>query len=51
MLIGTVHLNLVELREVDVEVGRAELVNLLNGTRSLLSELVAGEVKNLEAIL
>ena len=51
MLISSVHINLVELWELDVEVGRAELVNLLNRTRSLFAKLVAGEVENLEAIL
>ena len=50
MLIGTIHLDLVKLRELDVEVGRAELVNFLNRARSLLSELVAGEVKNLQPL-
>ncbi len=51
MLVGSVHINLVELRELNVEVGRAELVNLLNGTRSLFAELIAREVQNLEAVL
>ena len=50
MCVLAVHINLVELWEVDVEVGCAELVDLLNGARSLLSELVAREVKNLEAL-
>ena len=31
MLIGTVDINLVELQELDVEVGRAELVDFLDG--------------------
>ena len=50
MLVGSVHINLIELRELNVEVGRAELVNLQNGTRSLFAKLVAGEVQNLEAV-
>ena len=51
MLIGSIHINFVELRELDVKVGCAELVNLLNGARGLLSELVAGEIQNFEAVL
>ena len=35
---------------MNIEVGCAELVNLLNGTWSLLPELVAGEVQNLESL-
>ena len=34
MLVGSVHLYLVELWKLDIEVGRAELVNLMNRTRS-----------------
>ena len=51
MLVGSVHINLVELWELDVEVGRAERVNLLNRTRSLFAKLVTREVQNLEAVL
>ena len=50
MLIRSVHLDFVELRELDVEVGRTELMNLLNRARSLLSELVAREVQNLQPL-
>ena len=51
MLVGSVHINLVELWELDIEVGRAELVNLLNRTRSLFAKLIAREVQNFEAVL
>ena len=51
MLIGSIHIYLIELRELDIEVGRAELVNLLNSSRSLFAKNVAGEVQNLVAIL
>ena len=50
MSIGAIHLDLVELRELDVEVGRAELMNFLNRSRSLLPKLVAGEVQNLQSL-
>ena len=51
MLVGSIHLNLIELWKLDVEVGRAERVNLLNGTRSLFAKLVAREIENLKAVL
>ena len=50
MGILAVHVNLVELREVDIEVGRAERVNLLNRAGRLLAELVAGDVEDLETL-
>jgi len=48
--IVTVHVNLVKLWELNVEIGCAELVYLLDGTRSLFAELVAGEVENLQPL-
>jgi len=50
MCVFAIHINLVELWKVDVEVGCAELVYLLNRTRSLLSELVTRKVENFEAL-
>ena len=50
MRVLTIHLNLVELWEVDIVVGCTELVNLLNSAWCLLAELVAGEIENLEAL-
>ena len=47
---GSVHINLVELCELNVKVGRAELMNLLDSAGGLLSELVAGKVQNLETL-
>ena len=46
----SVYINLVELWEMDVEIGCAEAVNLLNSSRSLLTELITWEVKNLETL-
>ena len=51
VLVLTVHLNLVKLRELDGKVSCAELVNFLNGARSLLPELVAREVENLQTLI
>ena len=51
MSIVTIHLNLVELRKLNIEVSRAVLMNLLNSTRGLLSELVTGEVQNLKTLV
>ena len=48
MLVNSIHLYLIELWKLDIEVGRAELMNLPNSTRSLLSELVAGEIQDLK---
>ena len=42
VFVRTVHLNFVELWELDVEVSRAELVDFLNGAGCLFAELVAG---------
>ena len=50
MRILAIDINLVELRELDVEVGGTELVNLLNRPRRLLPELIAGEVKDLQTL-
>ncbi len=48
--IVTVHLDLLEAGEFCAEVQLAELVDAFVGTGSLLSELVAGEIENLEAL-
>ena len=45
-----VDLDLLETRELGAEVQLAELMDAFIGARSLLSELVAGEVENLEAL-
>ena len=50
VLVGSVHLDFVELWELDVKVGGAEFVNLLDASGGLCAELVAGEVENLEAL-
>ena len=49
-LTGAVHVDFVKLRELDVEIGGAELMNLLNRAGSLLAELVAGEIEYFKAI-
>lgn len=48
MLVGTVYLDLIELWELDTEVGRTELFDFLNATWCLLAKLVAGEIENLQ---
>ena len=50
MLACSVYLDLIELWELNAEVGRAELLDFLNGARGLLAKLVAGEVENLQAL-
>ena len=50
MLAGPVHLDFVELRELDAVVGRAELVDFEDAAGCLLSELVAGEVEDFESL-
>ena len=47
----TVDVNLLELGELGAELERAELRDLIVGLGCLVGELVAGEVKNLEALL
>lgn len=47
----TVDVNLVEQREGDIVVQRAEALNLLVGAWLLAQELVAGEAKNLQALI
>ncbi len=46
----SVHLNLLELRKLSAIVQLAETVYALVGARSLLAELVAREVQNLETL-
>ena len=50
-LIISVYLYLVKLGEFDVIVGRAEFLDLGDCSRSLLTELVAGEIQYLESLL
>ena len=50
LCIIAVYLDFLELREFRTIVELAELVNALIGTRSLLSELVTGEVQNLKSL-
>ena len=48
--IVAIHLHLLEAGEVGTEGELAEFMDALVGARSLLTELVAGEIENLEAI-
>jgi len=50
MGILTVHVDLVELWELDVEVGGAELMDLLNGSRGLCTKLVTGEIEYFQTV-